>query len=81
MAGDSGLVEDELPLSWLQVSNAGGMVRFVESRFEEERTRAEIGAVFAGAESVEVAPMSLREIFLAMAKTGRSQAAESEGAR
>jgi ABC-type multidrug transport system ATPase subunit len=81
MAGEGGLVEDGLPSSWLQVSNAGGVVRFVESRFEEERTRTEIGAVFAGAETVKIAPMSLREIFLAMAKTGRSQAAESEGAR
>jgi ABC-2 type transport system ATP-binding protein len=82
LAGDGEPVLGGLPASWLQVSQVGGVVRFVESWFDEERTRAEVGTLFAGAEVVEISPMSLREIFLAMAKTGRSQAAvESEVAR
>jgi len=51
-------------------------VRFVESEFDAARTEAEVRSVWPQAKNVSYRPMSLRSIFLAMAKAGRSQVAE-----
>ena len=58
------------PENWLQAKSAGSVVRFVESRFEDERTTAEIRRVFGEVNGVEFRAMSLRAIFLAMARRG-----------
>lgn len=58
----------DLPSSWLQVTTAGRLVKFVESRFDSERTTAQIGTTFASVRQVSFNPMSLRSIFLATAK-------------
>jgi ABC-2 type transport system ATP-binding protein len=60
-----------LPSTWMQVNASASVLRFVESGFDEERTSAEIRKVFGDARNVTFTPMSLRSIFLAMAKTGR----------
>jgi ABC-2 type transport system ATP-binding protein len=57
-----------LPESWLQAKTSGPMVRFVESRFEEEWTGAEIQRSFGEVHEVVYRAMSLRAIFLAMAR-------------
>ena len=57
-----------LPESWLQAKAAGGVVRFVESRFEEERTTAEIQRLFGDVKGVDYRAMTLRAIFLALAR-------------
>ena len=62
---------ENLPSSWMQVNTSAAVVRFVESGFDEERTTAEIRKLFGDARNVTFTPMSLRSIFLAMAKTGR----------
>jgi len=62
------------PESWMQLNSAAAVVRFIESRFEPERTRAEIRGVFGEVRDVTFSPMTLREIFLAMAKAGRNAA-------
>ena len=60
------------PNHWLQLSTAAAMVRFTDSRFDAERTSADIRAAFGEPGSMTFSPMSLRSIFLAMAKTGRN---------
>jgi ABC-2 type transport system ATP-binding protein len=62
------------PESWLQVENEGAVVRFIATRFDEQKTITEIHATFAGVRDVGFAPMSLRSIFLAMAKSRRNAA-------
>jgi ABC-2 type transport system ATP-binding protein len=62
------------PESWLQLSSSAAVVRFIESRFDAEETSQQIRAVLGEAENVTFSPMSLRAIFLAMAKTGRKTA-------
>ena len=62
---------ENLPITWMQVKSSAAVVRFVESGFDEERTTAEIRKLFGDARNVTFTPMSLRSIFLAMAKTGR----------
>lgn len=65
---------EKAPESWMQMNSSAVVVRFIESRFEPERTRAEIRGVFGEVRDVTFSPMTLREIFLAMAKTGRNAA-------
>ena len=63
---------EKAPESWMQINSSAAVVRFIESRFGPERTRAEIRGVFGEVRDVTFSPMTLREIFLAMAKTGRN---------
>jgi ABC-2 type transport system ATP-binding protein len=65
---------EKAPENWMQIDNSAAVVRFVEGRFEPERTRAEIRGVFGDVRDVTFSPMTLREIFLAMAKAGRNTA-------
>jgi ABC-2 type transport system ATP-binding protein len=62
------------PPSWLQVSNSSVVVRFIETRFDSERTTVDIRAAFQNVRDVTFTPMSLRSIFLTMAKTPRGVA-------
>ena len=57
-----------LPESWLHAKTAGRVVRFIESRFDPDRTAAEISRVFSEAKQTSYREMSLRAIFLAVAK-------------
>jgi len=62
------------PNSWLHVSASAAVVRFIESQFDETKTSSEIVQVFGAARNAAFTPMSLRSIFLAMAKTRRTSA-------
>jgi ABC-2 type transport system ATP-binding protein len=63
---------EKWPDTWIQPGNSASIVRFVESRFDRERTNAEIRNVFGEVRDITYSPMTLRSIFLAMAKSGRS---------
>jgi ABC-2 type transport system ATP-binding protein len=63
-----------IPDSWMQLSSSAAVVRFVETRFENEKTNKQIQTVLGNARTVTFSPMSLRSIFLVMAKAGREQA-------
>jgi ABC-2 type transport system ATP-binding protein len=65
---------DGLPNTWMQVNSSAAVLRFIETRFDEDRTVAEIRRVFGEVRNVTFTPMSLRSIFLAMAKSGRNSA-------
>jgi ABC-2 type transport system ATP-binding protein len=68
------LSPEPLPGTWMQVSTSPSVLRFVETRFNEERTTADIRRSFGDVRNVTFTPMSLRSIFLAMAKTGPDSA-------
>jgi ABC-2 type transport system ATP-binding protein len=63
------------PATWLNAQRCASVCRFVESRFEEERTMAEVRQVFGNPTQVAVNPMPLRAIFVALAKASRKAAA------
>jgi ABC-2 type transport system ATP-binding protein len=63
------------PESWLKPQTSAAVIRFVESRFNEHRTSSEIAEVFPGASKISIRPMSLRDIFVALAKVRRKPAA------
>jgi ABC-2 type transport system ATP-binding protein len=67
------------PDTWLQVEHSGTVVRFIASQFDEQRTGAEIHQTLASVRNMSFTPMSLRAIFLAMAKSRRN--AEKVNAR
>ncbi|HKF22012.1 MAG TPA: ABC transporter ATP-binding protein [Candidatus Angelobacter sp.] len=60
-----------LPTTWMQAKASASAVQFIESRFDQERTGTEIRQVFGEPRNIAFAPMSLRSIFLAMARSGR----------
>jgi ABC-2 type transport system ATP-binding protein len=61
----------EWPPSWMRVEFSGSVLRFIECRFDQERTSAEIRKLFASVRGTTFTPMSLRSIFLALAKGRR----------
>jgi ABC-2 type transport system ATP-binding protein len=63
-----------LPASWLAVEWQPGVVRFVDSAFDEAGTRAAVAAHLAGGRVVATAPTSLRRAFLALARHFREHA-------
>jgi ABC-2 type transport system ATP-binding protein len=65
---------ENLPSTWMQVNASASVLRFVESGFDEERTSAEIRKLFGDVRNVTFTPMTLRSIFLAMAKAERGSA-------
>jgi len=68
-----------LPATWMQAKASASAVQFIESRFDQVRTGAEIRQVFGEPRNVAFTPMSLRSIFLAMARKGRGLEEERRG--
>jgi len=58
-----------LPDGWLMAEMAGHTVRYVESLYEAEASEALLLEVMPDATQITVNPMSLRDIFLALART------------
>lgn len=67
----------QAPESWIHLQKSPSLIRFVTTDFNERQTSAEIKSVFGDVRDVAVVPMSLREIFLAIAKA-RPNHAESQ---
>ncbi len=59
----------EWPENWLRPETSSAVVRFVETRFEPDRTASEIRRVFGGAQQITVNPMPLRSIFVTLARS------------
>jgi ABC-2 type transport system ATP-binding protein len=66
----------DLPPSWMHVATADSAVRFIETRFNAEKTSSEIEQRLGKARNVTFSPMSLRSIFIAMAKSHGKPALE-----
>jgi ABC-2 type transport system ATP-binding protein len=66
------------PPSWLLIENLGSAVRFTHTQADTENIQAEVAAAFPTATAVQVLPMNLRSIFLALAKSGKVPATPSE---
>ena len=73
-----GRLPDVRPDSWLLPETVGRTVRFVESAYKEGAGDDFIRSVMPEAREVTVSRMSLKEIFMALARTYRSQRREQE---
>jgi ABC-2 type transport system ATP-binding protein len=60
------------PASWIQPAVSAATIRFIETSFEAERIGAEVRRVFGEVRQAVFTPMSLRSIFLAVAKNQRA---------
>ncbi len=60
-----------LPGSWLNPELAKRVARFTDSHYSESQLAESLPVYFPGAKPSQVSPMSLREIFVALARTYR----------
>jgi ABC-2 type transport system ATP-binding protein len=72
--GAAAPIPANLPATWMQPAASGATVQFIESRFDLERTDTAVRTAFRDVRDVAYTPMSLREIFLAMARNSRASA-------
>jgi hypothetical protein len=66
--GDGPAVGDR---RWFEVEREGVSVRLVDQQFDEEESFDRIRAVYPSASGWQVKSMSLREIFVTLAREGR----------
>ncbi|HEX4544197.1 MAG TPA: ABC transporter ATP-binding protein [Candidatus Acidoferrum sp.] len=64
-------VPQDLPATWLQPFAKDCVFRFVDAAFSRERLEAEVTRQFGPVRNAEYKPMSLRAVFLAMAKSNQ----------
>jgi len=62
------------PATWLRPETASAVVRFVESRYDDEQTAKEVRRVFPDCRRIEIHAMALRSIFVALARASRKAA-------
>ncbi|MCP5516235.1 MAG: ABC transporter ATP-binding protein [Verrucomicrobiales bacterium] len=60
-----------LPATWLNAELSGRVVRFVDAAYDAERLGAEVRARLPGARGPVANPMTLRQIFVALARSHR----------
>ena len=57
------------PENWLRPESTPSVVRFVESRFEADRTASEIRQRFGHVRNISTRPMPLRDIFITLSRS------------
>ena len=62
---------EKLPETWLLTERAGQVFRFVDSGFRNGAGAESLQEIFPGIKDLNVSPMSLKEVFLALARTWR----------
>jgi ABC-2 type transport system ATP-binding protein len=62
-----------LPPGWLNPQRSGALVRFVHSRYEPERSDAEMRRVLGEVRDISARGISLRTIFIALVKSAKSK--------
>ena len=67
----SAQVPTRWPEAWLKPGASGAVVRFVVTDYAEDRTLPQIGVMFPDCRGLSVEPMSLRSIFVSLAKSRR----------
>jgi ABC-2 type transport system ATP-binding protein len=67
----------KLPAAWLLPQTVDCVVRFVHSSYKDQTTASEVAAIFPSARDISYDPMSLRSIFLAIAKSHRGAVASA----
>lgn len=71
LALDSPLQHGALPESWMHLDISNSTARFIESRYDQGRTPSDILQVFGDVRNATYTAMSLRSIFLAIARDAR----------
>ena len=64
-------VPPEWPRDWLQPEKSAAVIKFIDTRFDQQRTAAEVRRVFPEFRDMAVNAMPLRAIFVTLAKASR----------
>ena len=59
------------PEAWLKPETSSAVIRFVVTDYAENKTAEQISSMFPGCRDLSVQPMSLRSIFISLAKSRR----------
>ena len=59
------------PQAWLKPETSSAVVRFVVADYSDDKTLQQVKAMFPSCRDLSVQPMSLRSIFVALAKSRR----------
>ena len=68
-------VPPSLPPNWLQCVANGASVKFIDDSFRQESLDSDVARLFGAPQSAFITPMTLRTIFLAIAKASRTRTA------
>jgi ABC-2 type transport system ATP-binding protein len=63
----------QMPAHWLNFQTSGRSARFTASNYDEASTTAELRKLFPDLVRHEIRPLNLREVFVALAKSYRTQ--------
>ena len=66
-------VPNGTPEDWLEVTAAGNVVTFVDTKFRNESLAAQLSRLFGGIKQVDVQPLTLRSIFTTLARAERNR--------
>ncbi len=64
---------NDTPPAWLNVEQSGSVVRFTDSHFDSAQHEQQIRRCFPAVREVNVRPMPLRSIFVALAKSAKGR--------
>jgi ABC-2 type transport system ATP-binding protein len=68
-----------IPSTWLQPQTAGTVVRFTHTKAADGAAATEIAQIFPDARDITLTPMTLRSIFLAIAKNSSTHSSAQKG--
>jgi ABC-2 type transport system ATP-binding protein len=61
------------PENWLLPGISGGVIRFIDPRFDLERTPTQLRSAFPGIREIEMSAMPLRSIFVTLAQSYKTK--------
>lgn len=64
----------KLPSEWIAAQSSGRVLRFTETAFDPENFPSAVAKLFPGCPPADVLPLTLREIFVTLVRTGRADA-------
>jgi ABC-type multidrug transport system ATPase subunit len=67
------IAPNRVPEGWVQVTTAGNVLSFVDTRFQDERLAGSVAALFKGIRNIDVQPIALRSIFTTLARAARDE--------
>ncbi len=68
-----------IPATWLQPQTAGTVIRFTHTKAADGAAATELAQIFPNARDITLTPMTLRSIFLAIAKSSSTHSSVQKG--
>jgi len=69
---------ENLPSTWLQPQLTDRVIHFIHSGYQDQASEIQLANIFPSARDITFDPMPLRQIFLAVAKSGRDRSSSQQ---